>query len=118
MYAVVRTGGKQYRVESGAVFEVERLTAEVGSSVELVDVLMIEDGGSLTVGSPAVAGAKVVAEVVEQGRGAKVIVFKYKAKVRYSRRNGHRQAYTRLRVKEILTGEGSGRQAAGAARST
>ena len=102
MYAVVRTGGKQYRVEPGTVVEVERLPGDAGASIELGDVLLIEDGGALTVGTPTVAGAKVVAEVIEQGRGPKIIVQKYKSKVRYLRRNGHRQLLTRLAIREIV----------------
>ena len=101
MYAVVETGGKQYKVEPGATVQVERLPAEVGSTVELDRVLLIGDGDEVQVGRPTVAGARVVAEVVAQEKGEKVIVFRYKPKVRYRRKTGHRQRLTRLLIKEI-----------------
>src|SRR5581483_625775 len=96
MYAVIRSGGKQYTVRPGDRLDVEKLDGEAGSEVELTDVLMVADGDSVTVGAPSVAGAKVVADIVEHGRGKKVVVFKYKPKIRYRKRTGHRQAYTRL----------------------
>jgi large subunit ribosomal protein L21 len=101
----VRSGGKQYRVEVGSKIDVERLTAAEGERVELAEVLFLVDDGRMTVGSPTVPGAKVVAEVVTQGRSPKVTVFKYKAKVRYRKRTGHRQPYTRLAIQEIVTAE-------------
>ena len=101
MYAVVETGGKQYKVEPGATVQVERLPAEVGSRVELDRVLLIGDGDEVQVGRPTVAGARVVAEVVAQEKGEKIIVFRYKPKVRYRRKTGHRQRLTRLLIKEI-----------------
>lgn len=103
MYAVIRTGGKQYTVRPGEKLDVEKLDGDVGSSIELTDVLMVADGDAVTVGTPSVTGAKVVAEVVEQGKHKKVVVFKYKPKIRYRKRTGHRQQFTRLSVKEILT---------------
>ena len=112
MYAVVRTGGKQYRVEPGAILEVEKLPVEEGANVDLDEVLLIEDGGALTVGTPTIAGAKVVAEVLAQGRAPKIIVQKYKAKVRYRRRVGHRQLITRLAIREIVVGKARGKKAA------
>ncbi len=111
MYAVIRTGGKQYRVEPGTVVEVERLAVEAGSTIDLTDVLLIEQDGALTVGSPTIDGARVVAEVLAHGRHPKIIVFKYKPKVRYRRRNGHRQHLTRLAIREIVGG-GAGSPAA------
>ena len=99
--AVIRTGGKQYRVHEGSVLNVATMDAEPGSRVELRDVLLVSSDGSVTVGTPTVDGAFVVAEVVEHGRGKKVINFKYKAKVRYRRKRGHRQGYTRLSIQEI-----------------
>lgn len=102
MYAIVRSGGKQYRAEPGRFLTVERLEAEPGSEVELTDVLLVADGDTVTIGTPTVSGAKVVAEVVEQGRQPKVIVFKYKPKVRYRKKTGHRQPFTRLRVRDIV----------------
>jgi len=103
MFAVIKTGGKQYRVAENDVIRVERLAAEAGEIVELGNVLMVDGGGGLSVGAPYVAGASVAAEVLEQGRGEKIIVFKKKRRQNYRRRNGHRQHETVLRVTEILT---------------
>jgi len=101
----VRNGGKQYRVEPDQLIDVDPLPVEVGSTVELDDVLLIAGNGDVHLGQPRLEGARVIAEVVEHGRGPKVIVFKYKAKTRYRRRRGHRQGYTRLAVRQILTAE-------------
>ena len=103
-YAVVQTGGKQYRVSPGDVIDVEKLDGDVGARVDLGDVLLVDEDGSVSVGTPMVDGAKVTAEVADQFRGPKIIVYKYKAKTRYRRKNGHRQSYTRLRIRHILTG--------------
>ena len=100
-YAIVKTGGKQYRVRPGDTVRVERLRVDVGDNVDLTDVLMVSKDGQVTLGSPTVPGAKVSAEVVGSARDKKIIVFKYKAKTRYRRKNGHRQPYTDLRVKTI-----------------
>ena len=97
-YAIVQTGGKQYRVREGDTIRVETVRGDEGDEVELNDVLMVSMGGEVTLGSPNVAGAKVTAEVVGKGRHKKVIVFKYKAKTRYRKKNGHRQNYTDLTV--------------------
>ena len=102
IYAIVRSGGKQYRVEVGSKIQVERLKAAEGDKVELVDVLLLADGEKVTAGNPMVAGAKVTAQVVEHGRSPKAVVFKYKAKVRFRKRTGHRQPYTRLAIEEIV----------------
>ncbi len=102
MYAVLKTGGKQYKVSEGEVIFVEKLDAEVDSTIELTDVLAIANEGSLTVGSPFVEGAKVVCKVVAQDKAKKIIVFKYKAKKDYRRKQGHRQPYTKLVVEQIL----------------
>ena len=104
MYAIVETGGKQYRVQPGDTIAVERLAAEPGEVLDLDRVLLVGGNGDTQarVGSPGVAGAVVRAEVVEHGRGEKVIVFRYKSKVRYRRKTGHRQALTRLRITDIL----------------
>jgi large subunit ribosomal protein L21 len=102
--AVVRTGGKQYRVHAGSVLNVATMDAEPGSKVELRDVLLVSDGPNVTIGSPTVDDAVVVAEVIEHGKGKKVVNFKYKAKVRYRRKIGHRQGYTMLSVSEIRHG--------------
>ena len=102
MYAIVNTGGKQYRVQPGDTVRVEYLPGDQGDLIEFDDVrLLSDDDGDVTVGAPTVEGAKVTAEVVQQGRGKKVIVFKYKAKTRYRRKNGHRQNFTELRVTDI-----------------
>jgi len=102
MYAIVRTGGKQYRVEEGRTVTVERLPAEEGAAVELDNVLLIEDGGQVTIGSPTIDGARVLTEVEAHGRAKKIIVFKYRAKVRTRKKTGHRQHFTRLAITEIL----------------
>ena len=101
MYAVVESGGKQYKVEPGATLQVELLPVAVGTTVELGRVLLVGDGDALEVGRPTVAGARVLAEVVAQEKADKIIVFRYKRKVRYRRKTGHRQPLTRLLVKEI-----------------
>ena len=102
MYAIVRTGGKQYRVEEGRAITVERLPAEEGSTVELDEVLLIADDGEVTIGTPLIEGARVLAQVETNGRAKKIIVFKYRAKVRTRKKTGHRQAFSRLAVTEIL----------------
>ena len=100
-YAIVRSGGKQYRVEAGDTIRVESLPGDDGDTVELEDVLVVSKDGKVTVGTPTVAGASVSAMVAGHGKGKKVVVFKYKAKTRYRRKNGHRQLYTDLRVTDI-----------------
>jgi large subunit ribosomal protein L21 len=104
MYAIVETGGKQYRVKPGDTIAVERLSAEPGEVLDLGRVLLIAGNGDgpTRVGTPGVDGAVVRAEVVEQARGEKIIVFRYKSKVRYRRRTGHRQSLTRVRITDIL----------------
>lgn len=100
-YAIIATGGKQYRVGVGDVISVEKLDVEAGSSITLDSVLLIGGDGSTVVGQPVVEGASVTADVVETYRGEKIIVFKYKAKKRYRRRTGHRQSLTRLAITGI-----------------
>ena len=100
-YAIVNTGGKQYRVQSGDTIRVESLPGDEGDLVELEDVRMVSDEGEVTLGSPTVAGAKVTAEILGRGKAKKIIVFKYKAKTRYRKKNGHRQQYTELRITDI-----------------
>jgi large subunit ribosomal protein L21 len=105
MYAIVETGGKQYRVQPGDTIAVERLSGEPGETLDLDRVLLVGGDDSETrVGAPGVANAVVRAEVVEHARGEKIIVFRYKSKVRYRRKTGHRQALTRLRITDILVG--------------
>lgn len=101
MYAVIETGGKQYRVSPGQTVEVELLPAEPGSSVALDRVLLVSADGNTLVGQPTVPGAAVVATVAREGRGEKIIVFKYKSKKRYRRTQGHRQDYTYLLITDI-----------------
>lgn len=102
MYAVVVTGGKQYRVTEGDVVYVEKLNAEVDSTVELDNVLVVsKDNGEIVVGKPVVEGAKITAKVLAQGKNKKVIVFKYKRKKDYRRKYGHRQPYTKLQIETI-----------------
>ena len=100
-YAIVNTGGKQYRVQPGDTIRVESLSGDEGDLVELEDVRMVSDGGEVTLGSPTVDGAKVTAEILGRGKAKKIIVFKYKAKTRYRKKNGHRQHYTELRITDI-----------------
>lgn len=102
MYAVIRSGGKQYTVREGETLQVELLAATPGERVEVDQVLAVGEGTDLTVGHPTVEGARVIAEVIEHGRGDKIIVFKYKAKTRYRRKTGHRQGFTRLAIREIV----------------
>lgn len=103
MFAVFQTGGKQYKVAKDQVVSVERLAGEAGSPVAFETVMMVGDGGKTTVGAPYVAGATVAAEIVEQARGPRLIVFKKKRRKNYRRKNGHRQDLTLLRITEILT---------------
>jgi large subunit ribosomal protein L21 len=101
MYAIVRTGGKQYQVEAGDTLRVEKLQGEVGDTVELSDVLLVVDGEAVKIGQPVVDGAKVVAKIVEQGRHKKVLVFKKRRRKGYQVKNGHRQMYTALTIETI-----------------
>ena len=102
MYAVIRSGGKQYRVTPGQTIRLEKLSGEVGSKVELGDVLLVDNDGEIKVGSPLVANAKVEATVIEQDRARKILVFKKKRKKQYRRTNGHRQDFTAVRIEKIL----------------
>jgi large subunit ribosomal protein L21 len=101
VYAIVRTGGKQYRVEKGDVVRIEKLEEVVGSTVTLDDVLFVGGEGEPRVGSPRLEGASVVGTVVEQDRGAKIRVFKYKKRKHYRRTRGHRQSFTALRIDAV-----------------
>lgn len=103
MYAVIQTGGKQYRVEPGKTVVVEKLAGEAGAKVVFDQVLLVSsgDGGSVSVGKPTLAGAKVTGEIVEQTRGEKLVVFKFRRRKNYVRRNGHRQDVTVVKVNEI-----------------
>ena len=102
MYAIIRDRGTQYRVEEGQMLQVALMDAEPGSQVELGEVLMIGGGDQTLVGTPLVSGAKVLAKVLGDSKGDKIIVFKYKNKKRYRRRTGHRQQYTNIAISEIV----------------
>ena len=102
MYAVVKTGGKQYRVQSGESVRVEALSAAVGAAVSFEEVLMVGEGESVRVGTPYVAGAKVNATVVSHGRGEKERIFKLRRRKHFQKSQGHRQAYTEVRIDDIV----------------
>ena len=102
MYAVIKTGGKQYRVTADEVITIEKIIGDAGSTVEFHDVLMLGGSGEPTVGKPMIAGAKVLAEVVEQGRGPKVIAFKKRRRKNSRRKRGHRQELTTVKIKSII----------------
>ena len=104
MYAVVSTGGKQYRVEAGSELVVERVAGEAGSTITFDRVLLVGDGESVTVGTPTVSGATVSGTVLGEALGPKLIVFKFKQKATYRRKNGHRQHLSRVRIDEISAG--------------
>jgi large subunit ribosomal protein L21 len=102
MFAVLNTGGKQYKVSQGDLIEVEKLESDVGDKVTLHQVLMVGEGENVEVGSPYVSNCEVTSEVVEQGKGTKIIVFKKKRRKNYRRKNGHRQLFTQLKITEII----------------
>lgn len=102
MYAVIKTGGKQYRVAMDDVISIEKLEGDARSSIEFEDVLMVGEGASVKVGAPTVSGAKVVAELVEQTRGPKVIAFKKRRRQNSRRKRGHRQDLTKIRITSIV----------------
>ena len=113
MFAVIRTGGKQYRVAPNDIIEIEKIAGKPGDIVELGEVILLGGDGGPKTGSPTIAGALVAAEVIEQKRGEKIIVFKKKRRKNYRRKNGHRQSLTALRITEILTdGKKPSKQAA------
>lgn len=102
MYAIIETGGKQYKTQRGNVLMVEKLAADVGDTIEFDRVLVLNNEGDLRVGAPYVEGARVVGKVLEQSKRKKILVFKYKSKTNYRRRYGHRQPYTRVLIEEIV----------------
>jgi large subunit ribosomal protein L21 len=101
MYAILKTGGKQFKVQEGDVIFVEKLEAEVDSTIEINEVLAVSVDDVLTVGSPLIEGSKVEAKVLAQGKSKKIIVFKYKPKLDYRKKQGHRQPYTKLQIEKI-----------------
>jgi large subunit ribosomal protein L21 len=103
MYAIVETGGKQYRVETGTTIQVERLTGDVGAQVELSKVHLVHGDAGILVGQPLINGAKVTAEIVRQGRTRSITVFKKRRRKNYRRTRGHRQGFTRLLIRDIAT---------------
>jgi large subunit ribosomal protein L21 len=102
MYAVVKTGGKQYKVVVGEKLKVEQIAADIDSQIVLNEVLMVADGDAVAIGAPLVAGASIKATVVSHGRGEKVRIFKMRRRKHYQKRQGHRQNYTEIRIDEIV----------------
>ena len=107
MYAVIKTGGKQYRVTPGEKLKVEKLLDEVGSDVTIDKVLMMVDGDNVTIGAPLIAGASVPATVISHGRGDKVMIFKFRRRKHYRKTQGHRQSYTEIQIGDFGSGSGS-----------
>ena len=103
-YAIIRTGGKQFRVEPGATLRIPSIPGDAGSKVEFGEVLLGSDGKAVKAGTPLVGGAKVTAEIVKHGRGEKIIVFKFKRRKNYARKQGHRQGFTEVRINSISLG--------------
>ena len=103
-YAIIKTGGKQYRVESGKSIRIPSLVGDVGAKVEFNDVLLGSDGTNVRTGVPTLSGAKVTGEIVKQGRGEKIVVFKFKRRKNYARKQGHRQGFTEVRINDITLG--------------
>ena len=103
-YAIIRTGGKQFRVEPGTTLRIPSLSGDAGASVEFNDVLLGSDGDTVHTGVPSLSGAKVTAEILKQGKADKIIVFKFKRRKNYARKQGHRQNYTEVRIKDITLG--------------
>ena len=103
-YAIIRTGGKQFRVEPGQTIRIPSLVGEAGGSVEFNDVLLGSDGNNVRTGVPTLSGARVTGQIVKHGRGEKIVVFKFKRRKNYARKQGHRQGFTEVRINEITLG--------------
>ncbi len=103
-YAIIRTGGKQYRVEPGKSVRIPSLPGDVGTQVEFNDVLLGSDGATVRAGVPTLKGAKVTADITKQGRGDKIVVFKFRRRKNYARKQGHRQGFTEIKVRDITLG--------------
>lgn len=101
MYAIIETGGKQYRVKEGDILRIEKLAFEPGETLEFDSVLLVRDGDEIRIGNPILTGARVSAKVLAQGKGRKILVFKYKPKKNYRKRYGHRQPYTEIQIEKI-----------------
>jgi large subunit ribosomal protein L21 len=104
MYAVVHTGGKQYKVQEGQVLRFEKIPGDVGSAVTFDQILMFSDGNDINIGQPVIDGISVEGHIVEQGKAKKILVFKYKRRKRYRRKNGHRQQFTAVQIDRIKAG--------------
>lgn len=102
MLAVIKTGGKQYLVKKGDKIKVEKLEGKEGSEINFTDILLLEKDKKVEIGKPIIKDVKVVAKILEQGKGKKIIIFKYKAKKRYKKKAGHRQPFTEIEIKDIL----------------
>ena len=105
MLAVIKTGGKQYLVKKGDKIKIEKLEGKEGSEINFTDVLLLEKDKKVEIGKPVIKDAKVVAKILEQGKGKKIIIFKYKAKTRYKKKTGHRQPFTEVEVIKISSGD-------------
>lgn len=103
MEAIIKTGGHQYRIKSGDIIKVQKLTGKIGDKVSFKDVLMLKDGKTVKLGTPGIENASVEGTITEQGKNKKIIVFFYRNKTRNRKKNGHRQPYTMVRIKEILS---------------
>jgi large subunit ribosomal protein L21 len=103
-YAIIRTGGKQYKVQPGKTIRIQSMEQNEGDSITFDEVLLASDGSAVQAGAPTLAGARVTAEVVRHGRGDKIIVFKFKRRKNYSRKQGHRQGFTEVRIHDITLG--------------
>ena len=103
-YAIIRTGGKQYKAEPGKTLRIPTLPGDAGTTVEFNDVLLGSDGSTVRAGVPTLSGAKVTAEIVKQGLGDKIVVFKFKRRKNYARKQGHRQGFTEVRINQITLG--------------
>ena len=103
-YAIIRTGGKQFRVEPGKTIRIPSLVGDAGTTVEFNDVLLGSDGNNVRTGVPSLSGAKVTGQIVKHGRGEKIVVFKFKRRKNYARKQGHRQGFTEVRINDISLG--------------
>jgi large subunit ribosomal protein L21 len=103
-YAIIKTGGKQFRAEKGVTLRVPTINAEAGAKIEFKDVLLASDGKAVKTGTPLLKGAKVTAEIVKHGLGDKIVVFKFRRRKNYARKQGHRQAFTEVRISEVSVG--------------